>query len=83
MNGMHVCGQTIVETGMYYNKKTTTGKIRIVRYSKRYVYYSKKTTTGTVGIVQYSKRRKSTVRRVQYSRREVITVRYMKIEVKN
>merc|ERR1712161_34131 len=56
MNGMHVCGQTIVETSMYYSKKTTTGTIGIVRYSKRYVYYGKKTTTGTVGIVRYSKR---------------------------
>ena len=37
MNGMHVCGQTIVETSMYYSKKTTTGTIGIVRYSKRYV----------------------------------------------
>ena len=58
MNGIHVCGQTIVETSMYYSKKTTTGTIGIVRYSKRYVYYGKKTTTGTVGIVRYSKRSK-------------------------
>ena len=58
MNGMHVCGQTIVETSMYYNKKTTTSTIGIVRYSKRYVYYGKKTTTGTVGIVRYNKRSK-------------------------
>ena len=48
MNGMHVCGQAIVETSKYYSKKTTTGTIGIVRYSKRYVYYGKKTTTGTV-----------------------------------
>ena len=54
MNGMHVCGQTIVETSMYYSKKTTNGTIGIVRYSKRYVYYGKKTTTGTVGIVRYT-----------------------------
>ena len=52
MNGMHVCGQTIVETSIYYGKKTTTGTVGIVRYSKRYVYYGKKTTTGTVGMVQ-------------------------------
>ena len=58
MNGMHVCGQAIVETSMYYSKKTTTGTIGIVRYSKRYVYYGKKTTTGTVGIVRYSKKSK-------------------------
>ena len=43
---------------VYYCRKTTTGTVGIVRYSKRYVYYSKKTTTGTVGIVQYSKRSK-------------------------
>ena len=47
-----VCGQAIVETSMYYSKKTATGTIGIVRYSKRYVYYGKKTTTGTVGIVR-------------------------------
>ena len=51
MDGMHVCGQTIVET-------TTTGTVGIVRYSKRYIYYGKKTTTGTVEIVRYSKRGK-------------------------
>ena len=61
MNGMHVCGQTIVGTSMYYSKKTTTGTIGIVRYSKRYVYYGKKTTTGTVGIVLYSKIKRSKV----------------------
>jgi len=56
MNGMHVCGQAIVETSMYYSEKTTTGTIGTVQYSKRYVYYGKKTTTGTVGTVRYIKR---------------------------
>jgi len=55
MNGMHVCGQAIVETSMYYSEKTTTGTIGTVQYSKS---YGKKTTTGTVGIVRYSKRSK-------------------------
>ena len=72
MNGMHVCGQTIVETSMYYNKKTTTGTIGIVRYSKRYVYYGKKTTTDTVGIVRYSKKSTVCATRSNYSERYVI-----------
>ena len=35
MNAIRVCGQTIVETSIvYYGKKTTTGTVGIVRYSK-------------------------------------------------
>ena len=31
-----MCGQTIVETGIYhYGKKSNTGTVRIVQYSKK------------------------------------------------
>ena len=69
---------------MYYGKKTTTGTVGIVRYSKRYVYYGKKSTTGTVGIVRYSKRSKvhSKLSTVFASRSKYSKIQYVKNEVK-